>query len=247
MTPALVSPQAIPRPHVPNRTFDRVFFTAMILLLWASILFGFAKTYFLAGMVRAPLPNLLIHLHGAAFTLWMILLLVQTTLITTKKIKVHRTLGMFGFGLAVAMVGLGLVAGVDAMKRGSAPLGLDAKTFLVVPMSDMLAFSALVYFAYRMRSRPEFHKRLILISTIALVDAAVGRWPIAFFQTNPPAQDLVPLVFLLLVVAFDGLQLHRISKATLWASLWLIAIHATRIKIGFSPAWHSFADHLIKI
>jgi hypothetical protein len=218
----------------------------MILLLWAAILFGFAKTYFLAGMVRAPLPNLLIHIHGAAFTLWMILLLVQTTLIATGTVKVHRKLGMGGFLLAVAMVGLGIFAAIDALKRGSAPLGLDASTFFIVPMSDMLAFSVLVYFAYAMRSKPELHKRVILISTIALVDAAVGRWPVAFFQTHPPAQDLVPLAFLLAIVAFDGLQLHRVSKATIYCSLWLIAIHATRVKIGLSPAWHAFAAFCMK-
>ncbi len=247
MTPAVVADQVLRKPHVPSRMFDRVFFTSMILLMWATVLYGFSRTYFLAGMVRAPLPNLLIHVHGAAFTLWMILLLVQTTLITTKKIKVHRTLGMAGFFLAIAMVGLGLFAAVDALKRGSAPLGLDAATFLVVPMSDMLAFSTLVYFAYRFRSRQEYHKRIILLSSIALMDAGVGRWPVAFLQTHPPAQDLVILGFLVAVVLFDLLQLHRVSKATVWASLWIILIHATRVKIGFTPLWHSFANHLTKL
>ncbi len=35
-----------------------------------AVFVGFARTYFLAGMFRAPLPNLLVHIHGAAFTLW---------------------------------------------------------------------------------------------------------------------------------------------------------------------------------
>src|SRR5579875_1969540 len=76
----------------PNRAAERAFFAAMALLILASVLFGFARSYFLAGMVRAPLPNRLIHIHGAVFTLWILLFLVQTALVTTKKIRVHRAL-----------------------------------------------------------------------------------------------------------------------------------------------------------
>jgi len=246
MTPAVVAEQVPLRPHIPSRMLDRVFFTTMILLCWATILYGFSKTYFLAGMVRAPLPNLLIHVHGAVFTLWMVLLLVQTTLITTKKIKVHRALGMYGFGLAAAMLVLGVLAAVDALKRGEAPQGLDASTFFIVPMSDMLAFCGLVYFAYSMRSRPELHKRLILFSTIALIDAGVGRWPVDYLQAHPPMQDLVILAFLVAVAGFDLLQLHRLSKATIWASLWLIVIHGTRVPFGHGGLWHSFASLCLK-
>ena len=246
MTPAVLADQIPTRPHMPNRKLDRIFFTSMIVLCWAAVLFGFSKTYFLAGMVRAPLPNLLIHIHGAAFTLWMILLVVQTTLITTRKVAVHRMLGMYGFGLATLMVGLGLFASVDALKRGSAPLGLDAATFFVIPISGMVAFSALVYFAYRFRNKPEFHKRIILIATISLMDAAVGRWPIAYLIAHPPAQDLVLLAFLIAVAAFDVVQLRRISKATIWASLWLIVIHGTRVPFGQTALWHSFASFCLK-
>jgi hypothetical protein len=43
---------------------------------------------------------------------------------------------------------------------------------------DMLIFSTLIYFAFRNRFNPAAHKRLILIATIALPDAAFARWPI---------------------------------------------------------------------
>jgi hypothetical protein len=84
-----------------NPAWDRMFFVGMTFLLWASVLFGFAKTYFLAGMVTAPLPNKLVHVHGAVFTLWMVLLAVQVGLISAKKLKWHKQLGLAGFGLAV--------------------------------------------------------------------------------------------------------------------------------------------------
>ncbi len=165
----------------------------MAVVLWATVLYGFAKTYFLAGMVAAPLPNKLIHIHGAAFTLWMVLLVVQIGFVSAGKIAWHKKLGLFGFGLAVAMLILGALAATDALRRGDAPPGLTPQTFYIIPLSDMLVFAVLVFFAYRARRRPAAHKRLILIATIGLMDAAVGRWPIyAFSSTTPGCRTSSP-------------------------------------------------------
>jgi len=246
MTPAVVHESVVRVARRPNRLADRVFFTLMILLLWASVLWGFAHTYFLAGMVAAPLPNKLIHFHGAAFTLWMVLLLVQTLLISARQVKIHMTLGLAGFGLAVVMVVLGTLAAADALRRGSGPLGLDPKTFYIVPMTSICLFAVFVCGAYVSRRKPEAHKRLILIATIALMDAAVGRWPVLVLQQHPPLQDFVLFAFLLAIVVFDLFQLRRVSVTTIWASLLLVAVHLTRVPLGMTAGWHSFADWVIR-
>ena len=236
--------QAVPRLRV-NPRADRIFFSTMVLLLWATVLFGFARTYFLAGMVEAPLPNKLIHVHGAIMTLWMVLLFVQTALISARKVKWHMTLGLFGFGLATAMVILGPIAATNSLRRGVGVLGLDPKTFYVIPLSAIFIFGVLAFFAYRYRRQPAVHKRLILIATIGLIDAAVGRWPVAFFQSNPKAQDLVPFAFLLAVMVFDLATQRKILKTTLFASLFLIAIHLARVPIAFTHPWQAFATRML--
>ena len=109
MAMTAVAAQSVPRRV--NRGGERMFFSGMTLLMTGTVVLGFWPTYFGAGMLTAPLPSTLVHVHGAAFTVWMILLLVQVALISAKKVKVHRTLGMAGFGLAVAMVVLGVLAG----------------------------------------------------------------------------------------------------------------------------------------
>ena len=227
--------------HRPNRLYDRVFFSGMSLVMLGTVLFGFAKTYFLAGMVRAPLPNVLIHIHGAAFTLWIALLLVQTALIATRNVRVHRVLGLWGFGLAATMIVLGLLAAVDQLRRGGGPPSVDPKTFFIIPLSDIALFALFVYFAYRSRSKPEAHKRLILIATIVLVDAAVARWPIAILQEHPPLEAFVLFGYLLMIVAFDLFSLRRFSRTTLWASAVFVVVFLTRVPLGSTAAWHSFA------
>ena len=239
-----ILPRAVIRTRPANPPSDRIFFSAMIVLLWATVLFGFARTYFLAGMVSAPLPNKLIHIHGAAFTLWMIFLVVQEAFIASRKIKWHKQLGLFGFGLASAMVILGVLAANDALRRGASPHGIDPNTFYIVPLSAITMFAIMVYFAYKARYKPAEHKRLILIATINIAGAGIGRWPVAALQHTPILQNLVTLSFLLLIVGYDLVSQHKVLKSTLWASLGLLVVQLVRVPIGLTPMWHHFTSFM---
>ena len=115
MSTAVVKSQGVPRQV--NRKGERFFFSGMALLMLATVLAGFWPTYYGAGLINAPLPNAVVHVHGALFSLWMILLLVQVGLISAKKVKVHRTLGLAGFVLAVLMVVVGVLTGTLQLRR----------------------------------------------------------------------------------------------------------------------------------
>ena len=56
---------------------------------------------------------------------------------------------------------------------------MGGRAFYAVALSDMLMFSVLIYFGFRNRFNPAAHKRLILIATLAILDAAFDRWPIS--------------------------------------------------------------------
>ena len=228
---------------------ERVFFCAMSALILATVLLGFARTYFLAGMMRAPLPNALIHVHGAAFTAWIVLLIVQTALISVRRVAWHRRLGLAGFGLALLMVVLGVLAGTNSLQRGFSPLGsgLDARTFYVVPMTDMLLFSVLIFWSYRSRFDAPTHKRLVLLGTIALLDAAVGRWPFAVLLRNPQLQDLVVLSFVVALIGFDLWTRRRVHRVTMWGAALIVVVHQLRIPLGMSAPWLTFAEHVRRI
>ena len=64
---------------------DDYFFTGMSLLILGTVFLGFAHTYYLAGTVHARLPNILVHIHGAIFSCWILLLIAQTTLVSVGK------------------------------------------------------------------------------------------------------------------------------------------------------------------
>ena len=229
-----------------NRVLERTFFAGMSALLLATVLYGFANTYFLAGMARAPLPNRLIHIHGAVFTLWIALLLAQTALITTRNVRVHMVLGLYGFALAGAMTVLGPLAAIDQLRRGHAPFGMDPRVFFVIPLTAIALFAVFVAWSWRVRRQPAAHKRLILLATITICDAAVGRWPVAVLQQHPPLQALILLGFVAIIAAYDLVSLRRIHKITMLGFLLLAMEQFSRVPLAQTHPWIAFADWVLR-
>jgi len=226
-----------------NHRFENLFFSGMAVLILATVFLGFARSYYLAGVFKAPLPNLIVHIHGAVFSSWILLLIAQTSLVAAGRVDLHHRLGLLGFGLACLVVILGLLAATDSLARHSAAgePGVGARAFYAIPIADMLVFSTLIYFAFRNRFNPAAHKRLILIATIALLDAAFVRWPIhvAWWDLRLAQMCCYPL--LLLLIGYDLWSTRKVHRATLWASVFLILLYQVRIPIGRTVPWQSFA------
>jgi hypothetical protein len=228
--------------HLPGGRYDHLFFASMSWLMLATVFVGFGPTYYLAGVFSAPLPTLIIHVHGALFSCWMLLLITQTTLVSVGRLNIHRLLGIAGFLLACAMIVVGVLAANDQLVRESGPLGRDAKFFYIVPMTSMLMFATLIAFAFRARSNPPTHKRLILIATMTLTVAAIARWPFAIVYKHASIATLFSYVFLLMLVIYDLWSTRKVHRATLWAGAFLVFVSQVRLPIGKTAAWHSFAS-----
>src|SRR5208282_3675736 len=97
---------------------EDIFFCTMALVILGTVLLGFAQSYYLAGVFHAHLPNLLVHIHAAAFSAWILLFIAQTLLISGKRLDLHRRIGILGAGLAASMVVLGFLVATDSLSRG---------------------------------------------------------------------------------------------------------------------------------
>ena len=236
-----IAQQPIVARTLPGRRYDHLFFSMMSALILVSVFIGFAPTYFLAGVFRAPLPSPIIHFHGAAFSCWVLLLVVQTSLVSAHRVDIHRRLGLVAFGLAALMPILGVLAATNMLGRNTAPPGLDPKTFYIVPMSDMLNFAVLIFFAYRARSNSPEHKRLILIATVSLLTAAYVRFHVGFLHGKIFPAMLVSYGFLLLLALYDLWSTRKLHRATLLGSLLVIAVQFARFPFSHTTAWQSFA------
>ena len=176
----------------------------MAIVSLLAVCVGFARTYFLAGWFRAPLPNWLIHVHGAAFTLWIVLFVFQIGLVTARKPRCIAALARSASGLAVLMIVLGVLVASDRLARH---VGEPDKTkpedvlaFYAVPMGDMLMFATFGALGYRRRCDPAAHKRLMLFATFGLLDAAFDRWSV-FDPYSLPVLDVICFAPLILLTA----------------------------------------------
>lgn len=225
-----------------NRTTERIFFSGMAILLCVVVFIGFSPTYFRAGMVNAPLPTPILHVHGAVFTLWMVLYTVQTALISARRVAWHRTLGTIGFCLPPIMIVLGVIAAINALNRKVQIGPLDPAVSSAIPLIGIVCFTVVIYAAWATRRSPDAHKRLILLATMGLTEAAFGRFPWSRIGLPPAAGAVTGLgILILLLVAYDLFSLHRLHRSTMWAAPLTFAVGALSVPIGMTGAWHSFA------
>ena len=177
----------------------------MAITLGATVVAGFSRTYYLRFFDGGPTATLsggpftpLVYIHGALFTAWVVLFIVQTALIAGHQVAVHRRLGIAGAALAAAMLVAGTLTAIATAARGSAPVGVDPLAFLAIPIFDMVLFATFVTAALARRRDKETHKRLMLLAYFSIVTAALARLP-GVLPLGPPA--FFGLSFLFLVAA----------------------------------------------
>jgi len=225
--------------------YDNLFFFGMAGVALIAVLVGFARTYFLAGLFRAPLPNLLVHIHGAAFTFWIIFFITQISLVTARRVDLHRRLGLLGFVLAIVMILLGTVTASDRLARHVAQPGTETveevRAFYAVPLGDMVMFSTLVYLGYRNRFQPAVHKRLMWFATLSLLDAGFDRWPV-FDPYSLPVVNLICFTpLLLLMIGYDWWSTGKVQRVTMWSTIFMVVVQQMRHPLSHTAAWQSFA------
>lgn len=207
---------------------------------------GFAPTYFFKVAYSTPSLDGLRHLHGLVMTAWFLLFLAQTQLVAAGRVMDHRKMGVAGAVLAVLVVVVGIALGIASAKGGANPAGVPPKVFLVLPFGEMLAFAGLVTAAILLRRRPEYHKRLMLLATLAMLAPAVARLPLGFVQTvGPPAFFALTDFVIIAFIAIDTARNRRLHPAFAAGLAYIVFVQIGRLAISRTQAWDAFATWLI--
>src|ERR1700722_17170099 len=212
---------------------DRATYLVAALACAVIAVTGFARSYYLKSLFgRRPLP-LLLHVHGVIMSSWCVLFLVQAYLVATYRVRVHRRLGVLGAALAVLVVAIGTYATVAATAREVEHHVVGPFHYLFgLNLVNLLLFAAFVAAALTLRSRPDFHKRLMLMATLSLLAPAVARITLLFTH-DPMAQFLSFDFCVLTFVAIDTVRHRHLHPAFgLSATLLLASFHLTAIALG---------------
>jgi hypothetical protein len=162
-------------------SFEHRFFLTVAVLFPLITFIGFAPSYYLRPAFRpVPLPSVLVHVHGLVMSLWVVLFSVQAYLISSKRIKLHMTLGMASVLLAAAIVVTGLMTAVAAGARGSGFPGYEPLVFMNVPFTGVFVFAILFAAAIYYRKNAANHKRLMLVTVLIFLSPSISRLPLPF-------------------------------------------------------------------
>ena len=242
---------------VHERTAERRFYLAFVIVILGAVLLGFARTFFLRAWfpewveLHAPKEPYFL-LHGAFAAAWFVALVAQSSLVTARRVDLHRRLGALSMGLAAALVVTGVAAAVIAARRPTGFIDIEAppQAFLAIPLIGLLQYAVLVVLAYRFRRNAQAHKRLMLLASLSIISAAVIRWPFdGMFGPSPvpgyAVFDLASLAFLLPLVAWDLTTLKRIHPVTLFGGLALVAMVPVIGAVSGTTWWFAFGDWII--
>lgn len=224
---------------------DKYFYFAMGLLTAGIVVAGFSQTVGAALFHPAVPRPMILWFHGSAFSAWVLFYIFQSTLVRSRNVKLHRSIGWFGAGLGLVMVMLGFSTAVVMSRFDINTLHeTDIAEFLIIPFYDMVAFGTLATLAILWRKKPDLHRRLLFLATAGLLDAAFGRFQY-LFDTNLFA--VCVLGVMILGVVRDLLVEGRIHKVYLVALPCLIVAYSFAIYTwrSASPWWMAIAQSLL--
>jgi ABC-type multidrug transport system permease subunit len=233
---------ASPRPLVSPAARDRKFYTSMGIVMLFTALVGFSRTYFIGLISGHPttitgrIPNATVHLHALLFMSWLVLFIVQTRLIATHRVKVHRKLGYFGVVLAAAMIVVGGRTAVEAARLGAVPPGNNPWTFTAIPFGDIATFAIFFLGAVLWRNDRDKHKRLMILASACLMSAALVRWP-GVLRVGPLSSYGLTLLFPIAAAVYDRWSRGRVHPVYWWGLALLVVGVAVRVVLLGSPAW----------
>lgn len=242
-----------PKPRVSRARRSR-FYLITSLIIAVVVLLGFEHTFFLRPLFKNPPLTPLAWTHGVVFSGWVAILIAQATLVLRGGLRWHRRLGWFAALYASGMVILGAAVLIASEQRSLHSVGdtshaHSALKAFVPFLGDMGLFGGLAAAGVALRRSPEVHKRLMILATVALLDAAFGRFGYLFpiISTIPFAwrdygsTDLAAVVILLA----DWRHCGRPHPAYLVSIPVMIAWHSSLVLIGQSAIGLKAASFIV--
>lgn len=227
-----------------HHKLDRRMVTSLVLAIWLAIVIGFGIDMVgRAQRGQLSLP-LIVHLHAVAYGSWLLLLAAQVWLVQTRRVGVHRRLGMAAMLLLPLMLVLGPATAISQIANN--PYMPDRWiAWLSVNFANVSGSLILLAAGFALRRDPATHKRLMLMGTIALTEpgfsriwlstlvARLGEGYLPFYFST----FIGTFVLVLTVGAYDLATRRRLHPAYVCAAMWIFANEALATWLYYQPFW----------
>jgi hypothetical protein len=231
-----------------NPREDRLPSAVWLGILWVGMIAGFGVD--IPGFQRGNPPAIL-WVHGAVFTVWMLLLTAQVLLVLGDRLAVHRKLGWFAVGWACLMAVMGPVAPVVVTLQGVKLHGPFPYPFIATHVVDLGGFLILLAWAIALRKNSAAHKRLMILATVALADPGFSRFS-GYFMKEPVSA--IPwffymfygnLLIIVLMAAWDWWRRRLVRSFVVGASGLVVALLLASF-MNFWEPWKALTLEWVK-
>ena len=191
---------------------DSFFFKASCLILCFVILaFGLKVLVHPERLVRYHMPS--VALHAVFMLLWLILFVLQTSLVLKRNIQLHKKLGRVSIFLVLALIISGLFISFNISLEFNRP-GLFALNIYML-LSFSLLYASAIFCACG--GKIDWHKRLLFIGSLNLLIPAYVRWCDILNTSKSHAEFFHFGVLLLVPLGYDYYKGKKLHPATITA------------------------------
>lgn len=226
--------------------FDRRLYLGASLIFLALVFWTFSRTFYLKPFFGTPPLSALLHIHGAVMSGWVVLLVVQSSLIAARRVQWHRRLGVFGAAWGALVVAFGSITTLCAAERevrGHTDFAAGQVIITSLDLLQMLFFASFVAVAVWQRRRPDYHKRLMILTIVCMLPDALARLPVSF-MTN----QLILIGMdgsMVLIVGIDTLWHRRLHPAFAWGAFLFVGAFHLALYFTQTRAWIAFGESLL--
>jgi hypothetical protein len=219
---------------------------AMALIALAVTGIGFWRSFF-SQLGKVDSGHIL---HGITMTGWLVLVLLQATLIRTRDFKLHRILGWSSLVVFVLMIATSYYMLTLMLGAKTPGLAMPFEIAKIFAYADVTAIPLMIICytgAIILRKDRHIHSRLMAITTMAILLPALGRmfmrlWPGMnglIFSMNP---SYIFVLSVLGIAMFLDWKKDQLRWPFPFAFIWFAISYATLFP-GESSAWF---DHLAR-
>jgi len=226
------------------------FYRHIAIAMSLFVIIGFSRTYYLRFLTDLPPLDTLMHLHSVVFSAWLLVFIAQTRLVAAGRVDLHMKLGIAALALAVAIVVIGFATtAVKANIPRVHPSGLTPPQFTIVGNMSLILFAAFLALGFAYRRRAAYHKRFMILATIAVLTHAASRlvtqlgWREHWTYLVP----IVPALFVACCLAYDWRKQRTVHPVYAIGGAAIIASWPLRLVIGRSEWYQPVGEWIAKM
>ncbi|PEQ12782.1 hypothetical protein B2G71_10835 [Novosphingobium sp. PC22D] len=226
----------------PVRRTALTFWQKMNIGMALFILFGFAQ-FAARGFVDYDHAPLIFHLHGMLMVGWLGLVVSQSLLAGRGALALHMAMGWASVIMVPAIVIVASLTSLSALASGLTPPFFTPAYFLALVHVSAIAFAVMVMAAVVLREQTAWHKRLMVGSSVLLLEPALGRvLPMPLIMPWGEWLSLaIQLGVVWLIVREDRRSLGAVHPATLAVAMGVASCHIVYESLARIPAWQALA------